>query len=756
MSTDFQKSLKRIGGVALASVLLASCSQDWSSSDQFKFSDNQNNPYAAGKARMAAGHYGLAVESFRKVLAKEPLSIKALNGLAATYDLLGRFDLAERYYRQALNLDPKSVQSLNNLGYSYYLRGEYGRARGLFERAARIDGGNSVVVGNLASLDQAEMQQQVAAAAKQASKATGGKDETAPSQTPWIERSDRQVQTLVTKPDSAIVKAARDYRVEPRIVHAPKPLIEIATVAPVKIDAMKPPSAPAVAAVDSKPAILKVEPKAPRTKLVIGTEPVEVGATARIVEISIRVGSARVGPDVAASVPASTPETGSTKSIEPESYALIESPAETLPVKPGIAGSGLADLPKLNEDVARDVHAASAKTEAAAPARSEPPVPSPAMAKTPDQVDRPVKTAALAVDIEAAAPARSEPPVPAPAPETGSTKSIESESYASIGSPADTRPVKPGIADSGLADLPKLNEDVARDVRAALAKIEAAAWAKSAAPLATPKDPSPAMVKTPDQVDRPVKIAALAVDIEAAAPARSEPPVPAPAPETGSTKTIESESYASIGSSADTRPVKPGIADSGLADLPKLNEDVARDVRAALAKAEAAAWAKSAAPLAAPKDPSPTMAKTPDQVDRPVKIAALAADIEPTRTDPGRGLGKGKLTSKDAADQFAALKKAVRLEISNGAGRLHMAARMRRYLVGHGMSNSRLTNAKSFNNQVSVLYFKPGHMANAKSLRGVLPVPPDLRRNAVLGSDLRLVLGGDLLSFDRGLISKFK
>ncbi|MCZ6609876.1 MAG: tetratricopeptide repeat protein [Alphaproteobacteria bacterium] len=533
MSTDFQKSLKRIGGVALASVLLASCSQDWSSSDQFKFSDNQNNPYAAGKARMAAGHYGLAVESFRKVLAKEPLSIKALNGLAATYDLLGRFDLAERYYRQALNLDPKSVQSLNNLGYSYYLRGEYGRARGLFERAARIDGGNSVVVGNLASLDQAEMQQQVAAAAKQASKATGGKDETAPSQTPWIERSDRQVQTLVTKPDSAIVKAARDYRVEPRIVHAPKPLIEIATVAPVKIDAMKPPSAPAVAAVDSKPAILKVEPKAPRTKLVIGTEPVEVGATARIVEISIRVGSARVGPDVAASVPASTPETGSTKSIEPESYALIESPAETLPVKPGIAGSGLADLPKLNEDVARDV-------------------------------------------------------------------------------------------------------------------------------------------------------------------------------------------------------------------------------RAALAKAEAAAWAKSAAPLAAPKDPSPTMAKTPDQVDRPVKIAALAADIEPTRTDPGRGLGKGKLTSKDAADQFAALKKAVRLEISNGAGRLHMAARMRRYLVGHGMSNSRLTNAKSFNNQVSVLYFKPGHMANAKSLRGVLPVPPDLRRNAVLGSDLRLVLGGDLLSFDRGLISKSK
>ncbi|MEE9290236.1 MAG: LytR C-terminal domain-containing protein, partial [Alphaproteobacteria bacterium] len=88
--------------------------------------------------------------------------------------------------------------------------------------------------------------------------------------------------------------------------------------------------------------------------------------------------------------------------------------------------------------------------------------------------------------------------------------------------------------------------------------------------------------------------------------------------------------------------------------------------------------------------------------------------------------------------------------------RLHMAARMRRYLVVHGMSNSRLTNAKSFTNQVSVLYFKPGHMATAKSLSGVLPVRPDLRRKTVLESDLRLVLGGDLLRFDRGLISKFK
>ncbi len=566
MSTDFQKSFKRIGGVALASVLMASCSQDRSFSDLYKFSDNNNYPYAAGKARMTAGHYGLAVESFRKALAKEPGSVKALNGLAATYDLLGRFDLAERYYRQALNLDPKSVQSLNNLGYSYYLSGKYGRARSLFERAARIDGKNSVVVANLASLEKAEVERQVAAAAKQGSKATGGKDETAPSQTAWIERSDRQVQTLVTKPDPALVKATRENAVEPRIVHASKPLIEIATLAPVKIDAVKP---------ASKPAILKAEPKAPSAKLVTKTEPVEGDATARIVAIPTSAGGAQAGPEIAALVPVTAPETGSMKGFEPESYALIASPAET-------------------------------------------------------------------------------------------------------------RPVKPGTTDSGMADLPKLNEDVARDVRAAIAKTEAAASAKSAAPVPAAKDPSPAMAKAPDKTDRTVKIAALTFEIEAAAPAKSEPPMPAPT------------------------------------------------------------------------DPPPAAVKAPDKMDRPVNTAALMAKAEPTGTESGEGLGQGKLTSKDTADQLVALKKAVRLEISNGAGRLNMAARMGRYLIGHGMSNSRLTNAESYTNQVSVLYFKPGHMANAKSLSGVLPVRPELRRKAALKSDLRLVLGGDLLSFDRGLISKIK
>jgi hypothetical protein len=608
---------------------MASCSQNPTSPYPFAFSDKQKNPYASGKAKMAAGHYGLAVESFRKALAKEPGSVKALNALAAAYDLLGRFDLAERYYRQALILDPKSVQSLNNLGYSYYLRGEYGQARSLFERAAAIDGKNPVVVANLASLENAQMKQQVAAAAKQRSKTAGAKTLAPPSQAVWIERSNRVVQTLVTKPDPALVKAARERDVEPRIVHSPKPVIEIATTAPVKMDAEKPASAPVVAAVGSKRAILMVEPKASRTEPAKLINPAEVEATPRIAE-----------------KPASVPV-----------VAAIDS-------KPAIL---------------------TVTTKAP---RREP-----------------------TLDVVVT--------VPVIAPKAEVTMSVEPKSYALVGSPARTPVVNRDI--SGLeitgtptAGLPKLNQDVARDVLAVTAATETSVSAKSTTPVPPPLDPLSVAVKTPDldQMDRPVDIAVLV----GAAPAKSIAPVLPP---------------------VDTVPAAVKAPDPEKVDRPAA-------IAAPTGKTETADPAKV--------DPVPATAKAPEKADQQVNTAALATKMEPTR----KVSGKEKMTSKDTANQIAALKKAGRIEISNGAGRLNMAARMGRYLVGHGMPSFRLTNAKSFTNKVSVLYFKPGQIAHAKSLSGVLPVHPSLRRNAALETDLRLVLGGDMLNFDRTLISKSK
>ena len=49
-----------------------------------------------GREHFAVGNYGIALDSFNAAITFDPQSIKALNGLAASYDKLGRFDLAPR------------------------------------------------------------------------------------------------------------------------------------------------------------------------------------------------------------------------------------------------------------------------------------------------------------------------------------------------------------------------------------------------------------------------------------------------------------------------------------------------------------------------------------------------------------------------------------------------------------------------------------------------------------------------------------
>lgn len=601
VSKEIQQSLMRIGGVALASVLLASCSQDWSSEKQ-AFSDTDNNPYAKGKAQMAGGRYGLAIESFRKALQSDPGSVKALNGLAAAYDLLGRFDLAERYYRLALNFDPSSIQSLNNLGYSYYLRGEYKKARGLFERAARVDAKNAIVAANMAALDKADMSRQVAEARTK----SGGKGEKKATPTTWIERSDMQVQSMVTKPDPETVAAARKNNVEPRIVHTPKPLIEIATADPVRIRSTKPEPSPAASG------------------------------------LSVAVASPEASP---ITVVGRAPETA----------------------------------------------AASHDT---------------AMRKTP--------IALLATRQQPAKLEKVEPEfVDTAKPTTTSTNAPKLDTFALVATPDEPAPDTPQATMKGTAELPKLNRDIAHDVRDGRTGTKTAALGE--APVLLAEDPTsdsgaPVLKKAKaDVADRPQQLAAV--------PADSEPVLPA-APQavaaTAEPALVETPSEKAAGQASRKAPEKapkPGAEQSAL--------------------------------------PAP---RTATSADRPVQMAAVGDTREPAMKESG----KGKLATEEASEALAALAKSLRIEISNGAGRLNMAHRMREYLNGHGGPKMRLTNAISFTNQVSVLYYRPGHIANAKSLVSLLPVAPELRPNEKISTDLRLVLGGDLLEFDRDLIDRFK
>jgi Flp pilus assembly protein TadD len=167
-----------------------------------------------GRDHFAQGEYGIAVHSFNAAVTFDAQSIRALNGLAASYDKLGRFDLAERYYASALELDPESPVTLNNAGYSQLLQGNLDDALTLFELAAIYGPDNPLIAANteLAVNMQGYDTRQ-----------SPGDDiavvELAQVQTPtkWIEKTAERVHTLITRPDPEFLERAAQLQIDPRI-----------------------------------------------------------------------------------------------------------------------------------------------------------------------------------------------------------------------------------------------------------------------------------------------------------------------------------------------------------------------------------------------------------------------------------------------------------------------------------------------------------------------------------------------------------
>lgn len=172
------------------------------------------SPHARGTHELAKGRYGLAVTAFNTALAAEPGSVATLNGLAATYDRMGRFDLADRYYARALDVAPDDPQTLNNAGYSRYLRGDPAAAVALLRRAARQDAASPVIVANLAVANKAR----ATADAARTTAIAAADDAVAPAPRPrmLVERSATGVHTLaVAAPE--FLAAARKAGVDPKL-----------------------------------------------------------------------------------------------------------------------------------------------------------------------------------------------------------------------------------------------------------------------------------------------------------------------------------------------------------------------------------------------------------------------------------------------------------------------------------------------------------------------------------------------------------
>jgi tetratricopeptide (TPR) repeat protein len=70
---------------------------------------------AAGRALLADGQPGQAIESFQRALTSGEPQAAALNGLGVAYVRLGRDDLAERFFREAMAADPANTRYADNL-----------------------------------------------------------------------------------------------------------------------------------------------------------------------------------------------------------------------------------------------------------------------------------------------------------------------------------------------------------------------------------------------------------------------------------------------------------------------------------------------------------------------------------------------------------------------------------------------------------------------------------------------------------------
>ena len=169
---------------------------------------------AKGRKNFAVGNYGIAVDSFNAAVTLDPESLRALNGLAASYDKLGRFDLAERYYANALEIDPQSSTTLNNLGYSKLLQGELDEALKLFELAGRHSPDNPLIAANtelainMMGYDTRKSPGEDVATVELAA---------VPTPTKWIEKTGERVHTLITKPDPEFIERVSQLQVDPRI-----------------------------------------------------------------------------------------------------------------------------------------------------------------------------------------------------------------------------------------------------------------------------------------------------------------------------------------------------------------------------------------------------------------------------------------------------------------------------------------------------------------------------------------------------------
>lgn len=129
----------------------------------------------------------------------------------------------------------------------------------------------------------------------------------------------------------------------------------------------------------------------------------------------------------------------------------------------------------------------------------------------------------------------------------------------------------------------------------------------------------------------------------------------------------------------------------------------------------------------------------PAALPGPKVVAAPVARVESERLEAP--------VSKPAAKQLAVPAELV-IEVSNGNGRRHMAARTRQYLGAQGVAVARITNAKHFGFEASTIFYREGYGEKARALADMFPVPFEFKEVEDQYAHIRLRFGSDALDFD--------
>ena len=105
-------------------------------------SSPQAENVAQAETQLALGNVGTALEGFRTVIRYEPGNVRALTGIAHSYERMGRFDLTRRWYEMALAVAPENTSVLTDFAKSLDVQGNPTEAAALRAEAASIAQGN--------------------------------------------------------------------------------------------------------------------------------------------------------------------------------------------------------------------------------------------------------------------------------------------------------------------------------------------------------------------------------------------------------------------------------------------------------------------------------------------------------------------------------------------------------------------------------------------------------------------------------------